>query len=184
MLAAADLDLDPATTELVISATAANTQIVKHDGTTIRTMPPDIAGGDSLDQTAMLDLLSYPAIADFDGDTDLDIIKGMISAAGAANLLLVGQNLPFNHLISAWDATTGENLPTLSEGDRRLRAALAPGRRRRRQAGVAGAPSDGVNEIVVGTGHVPAARLQPGRPRARGLAEAHRRLARPAARAR
>ena len=68
MLAAANLDRNAATTELVISATAANTQIVKYDGTTIRTMSPDIAGGDSVDQSVMLDLLSYPAIADFDGD--------------------------------------------------------------------------------------------------------------------
>jgi hypothetical protein len=152
MLAAADLDSDPATTELVVSGTAANTQIVKYDGTTIRTMSPDIAGGDSVDQSAMLDLLSYPAIADFDGDTDLDIIKGMISAAGAANLLLVGQNVPFNHVISAWDANTGENLPTFPKATDDFVLLSHPVVADVGKPGVAGAPSDGVNEIVVGTG--------------------------------
>ncbi|MCI0344326.1 MAG: VCBS repeat-containing protein, partial [Chloroflexi bacterium] len=68
MLAAADLDLDPATTELVISAAAGNIQIARHDGTVIRTMSLAMDSGaglpsDSVDQTAMLDLLSYPAIA-------------------------------------------------------------------------------------------------------------------------
>ena len=177
MLAAADLDLDPATTELVISATAANTQIVQHDGTAIRTMSPDIAGGDSVDQSAMLDLLSYPALADFDGDTDLDIIKGMISAAGAANLLLVGQNVPFNHVISAWDATSGENLPTYPKATDDFVLLSHPVVADVGKPGVAGAPSDGVNEIIVGHRHVPAPRLQPGRRGARGLAEADRRLA-------
>jgi subtilase family protein/VCBS repeat protein len=152
MLAAADLDLDPATTELVVSATAANTQIVKYDGTTIRTMSPDVAGGDSVDQSAMLDLLSYPAIADFDGDSDLDIIKGMISAAGAANLLLVGQNLPFNHLISAWDAATGTNLPSFPKATDDFVLLSHPVIADVGKPGVAGAPSDGLNEIVTGTG--------------------------------
>jgi hypothetical protein len=157
MLAAADLDLDPQTTELVVSATAANTQIVKYDGTTIRTMSPDISGGagapsDSVDQTAMIDLLSYPAIADFDGDSDLDIIKGMISAAGAANLLLVGQNVPFNHLVNAWDATTGTRLSSFPKATDDFVLLSHPVVADVGKPGAAGAPSDGLNEIVVGTG--------------------------------
>jgi hypothetical protein len=157
MLAAANLDLDPATTELVVSATAANTQIVRYDGTTIRTMSPDIGAGegapsDSVDQSAMIDLLSYPAIADFDKDNDLDIIKGMISAAGAANLLLVGQNVPFSHLVNAWDANTGVRLSSFPKATDDFVLLSHPVVADVGKPGAAGAPSDGLNEIVTGTG--------------------------------
>ena len=155
MLAAADLDEDPLTTELVISATAANTQVVRHDGTVLRTMVPGIDSGagapsDSLDQSVMLDLLSYPAIADVDGDADLDIVKGMISANGAVNLLLVGQNLPFNHLVAAWDANTGTRLSSYPKATDDFVLLSHP------VVADVGAPaaglSDGLPEIVVGTG--------------------------------
>jgi hypothetical protein len=156
MLAAADFDEDPLTTELVISATGANTQIVRYDGTVLRTMSPSIGGGagapgDSLDQTVMLDLLSYPTVADFDGDGGLDIIKGMISVAGAGNLLLVGQNLPFSHLITAWNATTGSRLSSFPKATDDFVLLSHPTVADVGTPGVAGV-SDGVNEIVVGTG--------------------------------
>jgi hypothetical protein len=160
MLAAADFDVDPEnpeSTELVVSAALGNLQIVRADGTAIRTMSPDISAGDgapsdSVDQTAMIDLLSYPAIADFDGDTDLDIIKGMVSAAGVADLILVGQNVPFNHLIGAWDANTGTRLSSYPKATDDFVLLSHPVVADVGKPGVAGAPSDGLNEIVVGTG--------------------------------
>jgi hypothetical protein len=157
MLAAADLDLDPATTEVVVSAALGNLQIVRADGTVIRTMSPDISAGegapsDSVDQSAMIDVLSYPAIADFDGDGDRDIIKGMVSAAGVADLILVGQNVPFNHLIGAWDANTGTRLSSYPKATDDFVLLSHPVVADVGKPGVAGAPSDGLNEIVVGTG--------------------------------
>ncbi len=157
MLAAADLDLDPATTELVVSAALGNNQIVRADGTVIRTMSPDMSSGagapsDSVDQTAMIDVLSYPAIADFDGDTDLDIIKGMVTAGGVADLILVGQNVPFNHVVSAWDANTGTRLSSFPKATDDFVLLSHPVVADVGKPGVAGIPSDGLNEIVVGTG--------------------------------
>jgi len=120
-------------------------------------MSPDISSGtgapsDSVDQTAMLDLLSYPAIADFDKDSDLDIIKGMITAGGAADLLLVGQNVPFNHVITAWDANTGTRLSSYPKATDDFVLLSHPVVADVGKPGVAGSPSDGLNEIVVGTG--------------------------------
>ena len=73
----------------------------------------------------------------------LDVVKYGLASADVANLLLVGQNVPYNHLIGAYDATTGAPLPASrgspttsssspSSDDRqgRLRLADQPGRRR------------------------------------------------------
>jgi hypothetical protein len=70
------------------------------------------AASDSLDRGAAVNLFEYPIVADLTGTGNLDIIKGGVSVNGLANLILAGQNLPFNHLILAWDATTGQFLPT------------------------------------------------------------------------
>ena len=52
---------------------------------------------------------------------------------GAANLLAVNQNLPFSHVVQAWDPTTGAARARLPARDRRLPARLAGrGRPRRR----------------------------------------------------
>jgi hypothetical protein len=157
MLAAADLDLDPTTTELVVSAALGNIQITRADGTAIRTMSPSMTAGggapsDSVDQSAMVDVLSYPAIADFDGDGDLDIIKGMVTAGGVADLLLVGQNVPFNHVIGAWDANTGTRLSSYPKATDDFVLLSHPVVADVGKPGAAGAPSDGLNEIIVGTG--------------------------------
>ena len=39
------------------------------------------------------------------------MLKGGLTVNGAANLLAVNQNLPFNHVEQAWDPTTGQSVP-------------------------------------------------------------------------
>jgi hypothetical protein len=56
-------------------------------------------------------LAEYPTLGDLDGDGHLDMAKGGATLNTALNLLLVGQNLPYDHLIQAWDATTGDFKP-------------------------------------------------------------------------
>jgi uncharacterized protein YacL len=40
-------------------------------------------------------------------DLGASVIKNGISLNGVANLLAVNQNLPFNHVVQAWDPRTG-----------------------------------------------------------------------------
>ncbi|MDX6615019.1 MAG: hypothetical protein QOD60_110 [Solirubrobacterales bacterium] len=42
---------------------------------------------------------------------DVDIVKYGLGLTDAVNLLLAGQNLPYNHQIGAYDSTTGQSLP-------------------------------------------------------------------------
>ncbi|MGH7859969.1 MAG: FG-GAP repeat domain-containing protein, partial [Candidatus Binatia bacterium] len=113
MAAAADLDDDPSTTEVVVGATLGNVHVFRHDGLRLATMQvaPLGAASDVVDRSAALTLFEYPSLADLDGDGTLDVIKAGITANGAVNLLLTGQNLPYNHAILAWNARTGEFLP-------------------------------------------------------------------------
>ena len=43
--------------------------------------------------------------------TSPNIIKGGLTLNGAANLLAPNQNLPFAHVVQAWDATSGAGVP-------------------------------------------------------------------------
>jgi hypothetical protein len=57
-----------------------------------------------------VNLFEYPVVADINGVPD--IIKSGVSINALVNLILPGQNLPFNHLILAWDSSTGQFLPS------------------------------------------------------------------------
>lgn len=87
---------------------------LRGDGSRMNTMAatPFGAASDSLDRGAAVNLFEYPIIADLTGAGIPDIVKGGVSVNGLANLLLPGQNLPFNHLIMAWDSSTGQFLPS------------------------------------------------------------------------
>jgi hypothetical protein len=69
------------------------------------------ASSDATDRTGALNLFESASIGDLLGTGTLDIVKYELSLSQAANLLLVGQNFPYNHLIGAFDGTTGAPLP-------------------------------------------------------------------------
>jgi hypothetical protein len=69
------------------------------------------AGSDCTDKSAGLNLFESAVVGDLTGAGTPDIVKYELSLGDAANLLLVGQNFPYNHLIGAWDGTTGATLP-------------------------------------------------------------------------
>jgi hypothetical protein len=69
------------------------------------------AGSDATDRTGALNLFESASIGDLLGTGTLDVVKYELSLSQAANLLLVGQNFPYNHLIGAFDGTTGAPLP-------------------------------------------------------------------------
>jgi hypothetical protein len=76
---------------------------------------------------------------------DPSVVKWEISTSQAVNLLLVGQNVPYNHLIGAWDSATGESLtgfPTITDDYQFLSSSTI--------AKVA--PGSPTNQVLAGTG--------------------------------
>ena len=80
----------------------------------------------------------------------------------------VGQNLPYNHVVQAWNAQTGASLPTFPQAVEDFQLLSSPA-----VADVSDSPG---NEVIVGTGPLLPAQLQRGGHRGHGLAEVHRRL--------
>jgi hypothetical protein len=69
------------------------------------------AVANSPDQGPVINLADYPAIGDLAGDDTPLVIKGGLTLNGAANLLAPNQNLPFSHVVQAWDPATGAAQP-------------------------------------------------------------------------
>jgi hypothetical protein len=69
------------------------------------------AASDATDRTGALNLFESASVGDLLGTGTPDVVKYELSLSDAANLLLVGQNFPYNHLIGAFDGSTGVPLP-------------------------------------------------------------------------
>ena len=98
--------------EVVVSAGTSlgngGTRIVNPDGTTATPMAE--LAGNSRDPGPVINLADYSSVGALEGDA-LNVIKGGLTANGAANLLAVNQNLPFAHVVQAWDAQSGAGVP-------------------------------------------------------------------------
>ena len=90
--------------------------VVSVTGSTVMTVyGPDGEDGtpQEIQQTAggvgALNLFESAAVGDLDGSGPggLSLVKYQLDLAQAANLLLVGQNVPYSHRIGAYDAATG-----------------------------------------------------------------------------
>ena len=98
--------------EVVIFAGTGFVRLVAGNGEVIRgfsSEPPP--GAKVSDTTPQLNLAEYPSIGRLSDDQGPSVIKGGLGAAGAANLLAVNQNLPFNHAVQAWDPGSGNYRP-------------------------------------------------------------------------
>jgi len=108
-------DLDPARKgdEVAVSAgTGLGARIVAGNGEPIRQLTPTPAPGASLtDLSAQINLADYPSIGRLSDAAGPSVIKGGLSALGAANLVAVNQNLPFNHSVQAWNPANGQYRP-------------------------------------------------------------------------
>src|SRR6202011_3378604 len=92
-------------------------QELSPSGKTIRTMQqsgPQAFGAasDATDKSGALNLFESASVGDLLGSGTPDVVKYELSLSDAANLLLVSQNFPYNHLIGAWDGTSGAPLPS------------------------------------------------------------------------
>jgi hypothetical protein len=98
--------------EVVVSAGTSlgngGTRIVNGDGSTATALAA--LSGNSADPGLILNLADYTSVGALSGDTP-NVIKGGLTVNGAANLLAVNQNLPFAHVVQAWDAETGAGVP-------------------------------------------------------------------------
>ncbi len=106
--ALADVDGD-GDDEIAYSITTGDLALFDGDGSTIRAYTDELPSSPTL--PVALNLFEYPAIGDLDGDGGLEVVKGGLSATGAVNLLLVGQNLPQQHLVQAWSMDANPALP-------------------------------------------------------------------------
>src|SRR4029077_5719302 len=70
------------------------------------------------DKSGALNLFEFASVGDLLGTGTPDVVKYELSLADAANLLAVGQNFPYNHLIAAYDgapAQTRPSFPTVTD---------------------------------------------------------------------
>jgi hypothetical protein len=103
-------------TEIVASSTGGALEELNPAGEVVRTMQQ--AGSqafgsasDATDRSAAIILFDSASVGDLLGTGTPAVVKYELSLSQAANLLLVGQNFPYNHLIGAWEGTTGATLP-------------------------------------------------------------------------
>jgi hypothetical protein len=125
--------------EIIASVTGGALEALSPAGKVIRTFSqvgPGAYGplSDATDRTGALNLFESASIGDLTGTGRPDVIKYEISLSQGANLLLVGQNFPYNHLIAAYDGSTGAPLaayPTVTDDYQLLSASdiakLRPG---------------------------------------------------------
>jgi len=101
--------------------------------------------GEAVDKSKVLNLFENPIAANLDGVPGPEIIKGGITLNGLVNVGVgVGQNLPYNHVVQAWNAQTGVSLPAFPQAVEDYQLLSSPA-----VADLSDAPG---NEIAVGTG--------------------------------
>lgn len=103
-------------TLIVASSTGGALEELNVKGETVRTLEQVGsqafgAASDATDRTGALNLFENASVGKLLGTGEPDVVKYELSLSDAANLLLVGQNFPYNHLIGAWEGNTGVPLP-------------------------------------------------------------------------
>ncbi|HEX8067285.1 MAG TPA: S8 family serine peptidase [Thermoleophilaceae bacterium] len=139
-----DVDGDGAL-EAIGGVATGDVQARRGDGSVVTTYDSGPGGGEHVDKSRVLNLFEHPIVADLDGDGGLEVIKGGLTLNQLLNIGVVpGQNLPYNHVVQAWNARTGESLPAYPQAVEDFQLLSSPA-----VADVSDAPG---NEVVVGTG--------------------------------
>ena len=100
---------------VVVASATGSTSIglYRADGTLVRSMQQNQFGpaSNAVERDAQFNLFESAVVGDVLGAGTPAVVKYGLTLGQAANLLLVGQNAPYHHLIGAYDGTTGEPLP-------------------------------------------------------------------------
>src|SRR3954452_4223013 len=96
---------------VVASATSGPLSTYKPDGTLETTMHQEQHAGNATDRTPAINLFESAAVGKLLAAGSPSIVKYEVTLSQAANLLLVGQNFPYHHLIGAWEPSTGATQP-------------------------------------------------------------------------
>jgi hypothetical protein len=99
----------------IIASTTGSATIGEYDtaGNLIRSVQQGAygPGSDATDRSGTINLFESASLGKLTPGGGLDIVKYGLTLTDVANLLLSGQNAPYNHLIGAYDAQTGSPLP-------------------------------------------------------------------------
>jgi uncharacterized repeat protein (TIGR01451 family) len=140
----ANVDGDPELEAIGALATG-DVTATNGDGSNAVTYDSEPSGGEHVDKSKVLNLFENPIAANIDGVAGPEIIKGGVTLNQLVNIGVgVGQNLPYNHVVQAWNAQTGASLPSFPQAVEDFQLLSSPS-----VADVSDAPG---NEIVVGTG--------------------------------
>lgn len=126
--------------QVVVSVTGG--ALTLYDANGERGTPREIQQNAALGEGA-LNLFESAVVGDVDGAGRPDLVKYQVDLGQAANLLLVGQNVPYSHRIGAFDAAsglTGPGFPVITDDYQFLSSSTV--------ADVAGGAS---NQVLAGT---------------------------------
>jgi hypothetical protein len=111
----ANVDSDPEL-EVIGNVASGDVTATNADGSNQVQYDSEPPGGEIVDHEKMINLFENPIAANIDGLPGPEIIKGGVTLNQVVNLgVAVGQNLPYNHIIQAWNAQTGAELPTFPQ---------------------------------------------------------------------
>ena len=143
--AVADFDGD-GLDDVIASMTTGNVTLFGGDGSsTAFGSQGAVNGGATSEVSKVLNLFENAIVGNLDGRGQLDVMKVGVTVGQVANLLLVGQNLPYNHVVQAWDTSLPEpylpGYPTAHD-DYGLLSSPA----------IANVDGAGANEVIAGSG--------------------------------
>jgi hypothetical protein len=133
--------------EIVANFTSAKTTILDGTGSIIREMDMGPFGKKAvgiMDSSMAFNLFSIAALGDINGNGTPEIVMGGMTLMGVLNIFLAGQNLPFNHVIQAWDITTGRYLESYPRAIDDWTVYAEPA--------LADVSGDGVPDVIAGSG--------------------------------
>jgi hypothetical protein len=140
----ANVDGDPEL-EAVGGLASGDVQATNGNGSNAVTYDSQPAGGEHVDKSKVLNLFENPIAANIDGTPGPEIIKGGVTLNQLVNIGVgTGQNLPYNHVVQAWNAQTGVSLPTFPQAVEDFQLLSSPA-----VADISNSPG---MEILVGTG--------------------------------
>jgi uncharacterized repeat protein (TIGR01451 family) len=116
----------------------------KYDGSNLVQYDSEPQGGENVDKSKIINLFENPIVANLTG-TGPEVLKGGVTLNQVVNLgVAVGQNLPYNHVVQAWNARSGAAIPSFPQAVEDYQLLSSPS-----VADVSDAPG---KELVVGTG--------------------------------